>query len=189
MYDCTPMGGKGWFLSSRCMPWFIPNGELRELLGFLITSSIFFHMTSNKLYTQASVWEPIEGSRGDFCTWMGLLWSFWPRQSHRWTDRGASPQYNMYLHQRAAEHQQHWAPGQSLVGCGTQVLVVWWFKAITVMHVVVRSLKSLNGYEVNLLKRAEQNWGDVSPEHNSKGKTVAGKCMQVGQSFRYPTSR
>lgn len=117
---------------------------------------------------------------------MGLLWSFWPWQSHRWTGRGASPQCNRHLHQRVAEH---WSPGQTLVGCGTRVLVVWWFKAITVMHVVIRSLNSLSGYELNLFKQAEQNWGVANPENNSKGKTGAGNCMQVEQSFRYFPNR
>lgn len=45
------MEGKG-FLSSSLL---ICNGELRELLGFLITLSAFFYMTSNELYTHASV--------------------------------------------------------------------------------------------------------------------------------------
>lgn len=57
-------------LQRLCMLLFICNGELRELLGFLVTSSIFSYMTSNKHETALYTCICVSASRR---RWWGLL--------------------------------------------------------------------------------------------------------------------
>lgn len=93
--------------------------------------------------------QPVEGGSGGFYTWMGLLWSLWP-----WKSPGGL-QSSIILVQHASALGCCWA--LAALNPISDAGGMWNMGPGSGVHVVVRNLGSLNCYELNLTKLAEQN--------------------------------